>query len=1240
MKKSIWGVAFAVAATIALATACTKETPTPENDGFLREFSATIADYGTKAQVNIATGKVAFEDGDEVAVSNGMSVSTYVYSSATGKFTAQSDPLPALGKYWAYYPASGYAGAGDGGAMKVNLPAMQTYDAAAVLQAPMGAVANGTSFAFKNLCAIIACSLTGDEVPTGIEFSAERGVCGEAVFSSEASLAMAEGQPKAIKMEIPSSFASGNPVCLVIPAGLYSGGFHLTCTYASGPAWYKSVSKDIAIEAGYIQAPELFEVTDFSGGKGTEASPYKIATKQDLLDLSDYIASSDAARKAFRTAYYRQVADIEFDGATLPSIGNGGDENNGYFEGSYDGGGFKISHVVISNPETGKSAGFFGNLGGNAHIDGLKLENPVLNAVSAGSGIIVGCVQASSHVIVENCTVTGAEFTGADENNGGICGRLMSGTIKNCSYQGPVTSTTNAKHQCAGIVGYVSAAGCIVADCSFDGTVTAACGNVGGIVGRLNGGASVTNCFVSAVSTIIGGSIENNGINVGGIAGYIDASGSGGKVEDCIVEGTVVAHYYDIGGIVGRDQNVPIRGCAFKGKVTSDWDESGASGDKFGRVGGISGHIHGNAFVENCHVSGIIGESDKQVSFTGGVVGWLEQGSVSGCKNDAPLAVQGKANVGGIVGRVKSGLVKNCTLSGITVTGGGNNVGGCVGSMVAGVSLSACSVENSTLSGNMAVGGICGLFDTGGYISGSTVSGSSITAATKLAGGILGNMSGATAAISSRVDRCTITGGTGLAVRVNTGNAGGILGGCNTYGIVNLCSASIDVIHDGNDDSGCIGGIVGWTSTQNIVIANCVYYGGELHCDTATGASVGGICGQFNANNGTIGKSTIVNCCSFPAKVSSKKGNIGGIAGLANTVTIRNCYCPTPGENFLVNGATSNRSRGSIYGMLSGVNTSDPCSGVLKDVYWLDGFKAGAYSGSYTFDKSEQALTDGQMRGTGAVSRPSTGVVYGGFLEALNAAVDGYNAAPVFDVRAQVWVMGTNGYPVPAGTVLAGESSGAAQKRVSLLGDSITTYQGYTPYPGNYQYPKSSYTDFTSVTQTYWYQLIYGKMDNAVLEVNSSYTGTCVQNTTTQGHPGYGFLQRYVDLGDPDIILINGGTNDAWSFKLPVGTLDFSLATEALDTYQFAQAYDKLIRLMKACYPKAKIGCIIGDNVMDQANTAYAQVIRDVCTHYNLPYAEVVFADRAASTYDSVHPNPAGMTEMANQIYTQLQEIL
>lgn len=1222
-----------------LLTSCYKTEPagsdTPSHEATLRSFSAEIvADYeSTKALVDISTRKVSFEDGDQVAVSNGSSIANYTYSAASGKFTSDS-PLTSAEHYTAFYPASACTGAGTDGGLRILLPDSRTYDAASVLEAPMGAESDGGVFSFKNLCTIVHFTMEDDGVLSRVCFSASVPVCGAASFRNGL-LTMEEGGSREIGMTLPESFSpdASKPVCLVVPAQIYTGGFTLKSEFVSGRVWYQSMTRDQALKAGYFTIMELFTTSLFSGGIGTEADPYRIASAADLQDLSSRVASTAEEDLPLRTACYRQMADIDFLGATLPSIGNSNDGGGCYFEGRYEGNGHTISNLTISNPNTNKANGFFGYLSGNAHIDGLQIDRAAIASATWNNGIVVGCVQPGSNAVVENCTVTHSSVSSNNSDNGGIIGKLMSGTVRNCSFSGTVSGTASAKHQCAGIVGEVTGAGCLVADCRFDGTVTGACGNVAGIVGSLAGTSSVTGCTVSAGSVIEGGSITNNGINIGGIVGYINGS-TGGKVEKCTCAGTVIGHYYDIGGIAGRDQGIPIRDCTFSGTVTSDYDDRSASGDLFSRIGGICGHIHGTAAIEGCSVSGTVGES---TAYVGGIVGWMETGSITACRVEN-AQVKGRTCIGGIAGRFKGGIVKTCTVSSLNLSASGNYAGGAAGWMMAGCSLTGCLLEQSSVSGDMSIGGMCGLYSGGGYIGQCRVRDCRISTQTKLAGGILGNMTSSSDPLQSRVERCSVTGG---SVGATTGLAGGILGGCDTKGIINLCSASTDVSNTGSGNYGNVGGIAGWCSTTDLLIANCVYFDGELRNDNATGGCVGGICGSMTA--GTLGYSAVVNCCAFPGRLSTGSGNanLAGIIGYMNTVTVRNAYSPAPASVMYFNGAASGASRGSIYGWLRGVNTSDACSGIVEDAYWLSGFKAGNYNGNYKYVKSEQALTDSQMRNNGAVSRPSAGTSSPDFLSALNAAADAWNAGtPTFGVRAEEWVMGTGGYPVPYGTLLAGDTPGSSKKRVSLLGDSITTYKGYTLYPGNGQYPNANYSDFTSVSQTWWYQLIYNKMSHAVLEANSSYTGTCVQNTTSKGHPGYGFLQRYVDLGRPDVILVNGGTNDAWSYGLPAGSLDFTLATEALDTYQFAQAYDKLIRLLRETYPAAQICCIIGDNVMDASKTAYAQVIRDVCKHYGLPYAEVVFADRAASTYDNVHPNVSGMADMAGQIYTQLKERL
>ncbi|MCR5408005.1 MAG: alpha/beta hydrolase fold domain-containing protein [Bacteroidales bacterium] len=756
----------------------------------------------------------------------------------------------------------------------------------------------------------------------------------------------------------------------------------------------------------------------FSGGKGTADSPWQISCKEDLAELAEHVASLEEEELHFRTEYYRQTADIDYAGGTHGSIGNSNASSPySFFNGSYDGNGFKISNVVIANPNSNKAQGFFGYLDGAAHIMNLVLENVTLASTTWNTGAIAGCVQSTSTAVIENCTVTGATLTGSDASNGGLVGKLMAGTVRGCSFQGSVTATNSAKDGCGGIVGYSSGTSCVIEDCHvLESSIISAAGQyTGGIVGKMDGG-NILSCTVKGSGTRVSGGFRM----VGGIVGYMTNNSNARRIEGCVV---------DCKEVTGTR----------------------------GLVGGIIGDIECPAIINKCYVS--------------------------------------------------------------------------------------CDVINNT--------------------DGS----------------------------------------------------------------------------DGNDNGG-VGGIFGqiYDNGKNMTIANCAYLGGTISNTNSIKGNVGGIVG--NGNIKVMDYVVIVNCCANPTRVISgtSNQNLGGICGYISDITMRNCYSATPYTAYAFNGSVinpaSNQSNGCIYGWLrGGSNANGTPGGDLRDIYWITGFKAGRYSGNWTYTLMESELSDSQMRNTGSVTRPSDGVTYSGFIEALNAAVAEMNDSAVYPVELAGWETGAGGYPVPSAEA---PSAGVPRKKVSILGDSISTYQGFTPYPSNYQYPKAAYTGFNSVSMTWWHQLIYDKMTNAKLEVNSSYTGTCVQETTDKGHPGYGFLHRYVELGNPDVIIVNGGTNDAWSFSLPVGTLDFSLATDALDEFQFAQAYDKLIRLLKTTYPSADIACVIGDNVMDASKAEYAQVIRDVCTHYDLPYAEVVFADRASLTYDNVHPNIDGMQEMANQVWNAL----
>lgn len=108
--------------------------------------------------------------------------------------------------------------------------------------------------------------------------------------------------------------------------------------------------------------------------------------------------------------------------------------------------------------------------------------------------------------------------------------------------------------------------------------------------------------------------------------------------------------------------------------------------------------------------------------------------------------------------------------------------------------------------------------------------------------------------------------------------------------------------------------------------------------------------------------------------------------------------------------------------------------------------------------------------------------------------------------------------------------------RVSLVGDSISTYDGYIPSDfnamhseGNASYYPNSGLSVSDVSQTYWHKLIYDKMENATLDMNNSFRGTMVTRRLEKNYLDCDYCARVAKwgLGTPDVILIHGGTNDS-----------------------------------------------------------------------------------------------------------------
>ena len=196
----------------------------------------------------------------------------------------------------------------------------------------------------------------------------------------------------------------------------------------------------------------------------------------------------------------------------------------------------------------------------------------------------------------------------------------------------------------------------------------------------------------------------------------------------------------------------------------------------------------------------------------------------------------------------------------------------------------------------------------------------------------------------------------------------------------------------------------------------------------------------------------------------------------------------------------------------------------------------------------------------------------------------------------------------------------AQTKKVSILGDSYSTFQGVGPSHYAPFYPNDR-NDVTEVEQTWW--SLYIKAKGYQLEKNNSWGGTTICGT------GYGrmnvsrnnFIARVDSLGHPDIIFVFGGTNDAWA-NSPIGEYQYSDWTQD-DCMNFRPALACLLDMLQKRYPNATVYCLLNSELREPINES----MREVCKHYNVQLIELHDIDK-----QNGHPSISGMKAICAQL--------
>ena len=286
----------------------------------------------------------------------------------------------------------------------------------------------------------------------------------------------------------------------------------------------------------------------YSGGSGTVADPYLIAT---VADLQAFAAAVNGGNK-YSDIYFQQTADIDATGITWIPIGTGSSAY--YFSGHYDGGNHSVSYAVANGITY--AAGLFGFTNG-ATISNINVtvSGTISTTAQIRHGGLIGRADGTT---CTNCHVSGSVVNTGGYNStyvGGLIGVSNAGTYTGCSVIGTISS---ASPQC-GMIGYINpgSGDCTITSCYVDANITSASYG-GGIVGSVTTGTvNISTCVCRGTITggthnggIAGARVNNGVINITNCVALQTSIPTGSRICQ-LAAGTLVNNYAYSGMLIG-----------------------------------------------------------------------------------------------------------------------------------------------------------------------------------------------------------------------------------------------------------------------------------------------------------------------------------------------------------------------------------------------------------------------------------------------------------------------------------------------------------------------------------------------------------------------------------------------------------------------------------------------------------------------------------------------------------------
>lgn len=219
-------------------------------------------------------------------------------------------------------------------------------------------------------------------------------------------------------------------------------------------------------------------------------------------------------------------------------------------------------------------------------------------------------------------------------------------------------------------------------------------------------------------------------------------------------------------------------------------------------------------------------------------------------------------------------------------------------------------------------------------------------------------------------------------------------------------------------------------------------------------------------------------------------------------------------------------------------------------------------------------------------------------------------------------------------------------KTLSILGDSISTYNGYIPSENATYYPSAT---VNAVEKTWWHKLLTAL--GMTLKVNNSWSGSRV--TTTNGENSAGCMSRCENLGDnPDVIIVWLGIND-FNGEVSLGSYDGTTSISE-DTTTFTDAYAIMLNKILTKYKTSEVWvctlpqCERNDSTgFPEKNgngvslSQFNKAIKELAEAFGV---KVLDHNKCGLTYhnmsvynpDELHPNENGHSLIANNDIRQM----